>query len=399
MAENTREPADSGRRPYRTWSLTTAVTAAVALVGALVVAAAPSPNPRSARRSRTGWRRRRPGPSTDRGTLVNRRQHDGPEVVEDGGGLTAVDPRILDAIRRDPAEFERMLPPDLLDARPPSATRPRPPMGDAPVPTRRRSREFDAPTRLPGGAAARRGARRGMFGPATRAGFYMAVLAVGCALSAANPRLAAAKGGVGITLLHVVGTGAFAAMLLVNPWFIRSRHLGAAAFVLGTSTGLEALLAQYPWEQVQHIVRTGCAVVALSMASILIFSFRPTKRMRAFFFSGLVVGAVGSLVVAVGVFLAAKWSHPADTSAAVANLIVAVGAWGLGLKCLGLRVLPALDLSRRTLEKVSEPEPPMRRESDPRPASRLPARTPFAERVQRYFRTAGELVGVRDDEG
>lgn len=181
---------------------------------------------------------------------------------------------------------------------------------------------------------------RWRIGPASRAGFYMAVLAVGLALSAADPLVAAAKGGRVIALLHVLGTGLFARMLLLEPWRIHNHKLRLAAAVLGTSTFLEAWFADYPWHTVQFLIRSGCGVVVVSMASLVIFSFRPKKRMKALFFIGLLVGATGSLIVSVGALLATRVLYPLDAAGAVANLIVAVGAWGLGLRCLGLRVLP-----------------------------------------------------------
>ena len=170
----------------------------------------------------------------------------------------------------------------------------------------------------------------------------MAILAGGLVLCAANPVVAAAKGGSAIIVLHVAGTGLFAGMLILEPWRIRNHKLRRAASVLCMSTSLEALFADYPWHAVQRLITGGCWVVAGSMACLMIFTLRPRRKMKLLFFIGLYAGAAGSLIISAGAFIATPALYRLDHSGALANLVVALGTAGLGLTCLGVRGLPIL---------------------------------------------------------
>lgn len=259
--------------------------------------------------------------------------------------ITASNASLVEACRRHPEALARSLRPELL----------RPP---APVATADIEKVFT----------------RRRKGPASWAGLYMAVLAVGLALCAANPRIAAAKGGLGIVLLHVLGTGLFGWMLLLEPWRIRNHKLRVAAAVLGTSTFLEAWFADYPWHTVQVLIRSGCGIVAVSMASLVICTFQPRRKMKGFFLAGLLTGATGSLIVSIGAAFATQALYRSDHAGAVANLIVAVGALGLGLKCLGLRLL-----------NILRPIPPK-----PRP--------PCASTIKDHLKSTSDLLELSENQ-
>lgn len=280
---------------------------------------------------------------------------------------------MVDAVTRHSKELERMLPPELLRLEPPAGHRQ----------TARALRPVAMAA--PSGRSTAR-----WVGPATPAGVCMAIVAMSCALIQADAALAAAKGGRGIVLLHVLGTALFALVLLTNPSFLRPSRLAPVALVLGSSTALEAIFVDYPWASVQLAARTGCVLVAFGMVNLLLFSVKPSERARRFFLRGLVAGATGSLIISVGAFIAAEAVYSVDPMAALSSLILAVGTLGLGASCLALHSIPVV--SWRELRRLLRHAAAASASED---VSRLPVRpVGVRDQVKRACDRAAALVGL-----
>lgn len=176
--------------------------------------------------------------------------------------------------------------------------------------------------------------------PALQVGLCLAIVSIGCSFLAVDATAAAAQGGWVIAVLNFIATAMFSLMLISEPLRIRPRRLGVVAFLLGLSTGLEGLLSEFPWTEVQILLRAGCITVALAMVGFVIFSVNPKPSKKVFFYAGLLLGAGGSSLIALGSILAAQAILPFDGATAIGNLLLGMGCAGVGLKCFGLRVVP-----------------------------------------------------------